>query len=58
MSTTDSFKAILGPDIEGKYYSQNSMAGFSSQGPTIDGRLKPDVAAPGNYTIMIIIIII
>jgi hypothetical protein len=48
MSTTDSLKASLGPDIESKYYSEQYMAGFSSQGPTVDGRLKPDIAAPGE----------
>lgn len=26
----------------------NGMAGFSSRGPTLDGRFKPDVAAPGT----------
>ena len=27
--------------------SQNRIAGFSSKGPTADGRMKPDVSAPG-----------
>ena len=27
------------------------MAGFSSRGPTDDGRIKPDLAAPGTYII-------
>jgi hypothetical protein len=26
------------------------VAGFSSQGPTADGRLKPDIHAPGKCT--------
>lgn len=28
-------------------YNENSVASFSSAGPTTDGRLKPDVVAPG-----------
>ncbi|WP_128476863.1 S8 family serine peptidase [Halorussus pelagicus] len=28
------------------HYSNNELEGFSSRGPTIDGRLKPDVVAP------------
>jgi subtilisin family serine protease/uncharacterized membrane protein len=31
--------------------SSNSVAGFSSRGPTADGRLKPDVVAPGAAVI-------
>lgn len=27
------------------------IAGFSSRGPTVDGRLKPDIMAPGSSTI-------
>jgi subtilisin family serine protease len=30
-------------------YTPNRMAVFSSIGPTHDGRIKPDVIAPGNY---------
>jgi len=29
-------------------YSTNSLAYFSSQGPTDDGRIKPDILAPGT----------
>jgi subtilisin family serine protease len=47
MSTTDSFRAIMGPNVDGKYYSEQFVAGFSSQGPVADGRLKPDITAPG-----------
>ena len=28
-----------------------ALAGFSSHGPTLDGRVKPDVTAPGNVVI-------
>jgi len=30
-------------------FSQESVAYFSSQGPALDGRLKPDIMAPGMY---------
>jgi subtilisin family serine protease len=30
-------------------YNENYIAYFSSIGPTHDGRIKPDVVAPGNY---------
>lgn len=29
-------------------YSEKNVADFSSQGPTTDGRLKPDICAPGH----------
>lgn len=29
----------------------NSLASFSSKGPTKDGRIKPDVVAPGQYIV-------
>ena len=31
--------------------TQDAIASFSSQGPTPDGRVKPDIAAPGTYII-------
>jgi hypothetical protein len=31
--------------------NRSGMAGFSSRGPTDDGRIKPDLAAPGTYII-------
>ena len=30
-------------------YSHHNLAGFSSRGPTFDGRIKPDVVAPGEF---------
>lgn len=32
----------------------NTMAGFSSRGPTSDGRIKPDVVAPGTNIISVL----
>ena len=32
-------------------YSKNNLACFSSRGPTLDGRYKPDLTAPGNPVI-------
>ena len=29
-------------------FSQDSLAGFSSRGPTSDGRLKPEICGPGR----------
>ncbi|MDR0926638.1 MAG: S8 family peptidase [Ignavibacteria bacterium] len=31
-----------------KYPPKDTISHFSSKGPTIDGRIKPDIAAPGN----------
>jgi subtilisin family serine protease len=31
-----------------EFYDSHSVAGFSSTGPTIDGRIKPDILAPGS----------
>lgn len=30
-------------------YNQNEIAYFSSEGPTTDGRMKPDIVSPGAY---------
>jgi hypothetical protein len=30
-------------------FSDDYVAGFSAQGPTSDGRLKPDIHAPGKH---------
>ena len=35
---------------KGEEYGPEAVAGFSSQGPTRDRRLKPDVLAPGFWT--------
>jgi serine protease AprX len=35
----------------GDYGDQNTMAGFSSTGPTADNRIKPDISAPGTNII-------
>jgi subtilisin family serine protease len=50
INSYDIMRAVMGPDIDAALYSDTSMAGFSSLGPTGDGRLKPDIAAPGWYT--------
>ena len=44
-SDTSNSNAIAGSTV----FSGNSMAFFSSQGPTLDGRMKPDVMAPGTH---------
>ncbi len=35
-------------DANGNYVSRGSVAGFSSRGPTLDGRIKPDLTANGT----------
>lgn len=51
INSYDVMRAVMGPDIKASLYSESSMAGFSSLGPVSDGRLKPDIAAPGWYTV-------
>lgn len=40
-------------DFNGKYHAHNwlnvgEISGFSSRGPTVDGRIKPDICSPGQ----------
>ena len=46
-------KAMIGPatpeEILSEAYSNYLLAPFSSLGPTSDGRIKPDLIAPGHY---------
>ncbi|KAN0042097.1 hypothetical protein ACTFIV_004656 [Dictyostelium citrinum] len=42
-NTSDSFTT------QPQFYNENNMGSFSSKGPTHDGRLKPDIVAPGEY---------
>lgn len=37
------------PHINNDMQGPNFLAEFSSRGPTTDGRMKPDVVAPGMY---------
>ena len=32
-----------------KYFNENQLSDFSSRGPTLDGRIKPDVVFPGEF---------
>ncbi len=41
------------PTIDALSDDPNSMAGFSSRGPTADGRTKPDVVAPGTWILSV-----
>lgn len=41
------YKGVVNKD--GTKYNRDSLAGFSSRGPTQDGRVKPDVCAVGWY---------
>ena len=35
-----------------KYFDKNSLAWFSSRGPTFDNRNKPDICAPGKILLL------
>jgi subtilisin family serine protease len=48
LNSHDSWRAMTAGKANKKQYSEIFMAGFSSEGPTADGRLKPDLAAPGD----------
>ncbi len=44
------WKNLDGKDIKySSYYPPETMAGFSSEGPRVDGKMKPDIAAPGAF---------
>jgi len=38
----------FGPDLSGSMKGKDYLAYFSSRGPTADGRIKPDIVAPGK----------
>lgn len=39
-----------GVGVAGSSYNPpDTMAGFSSSGPTFDGRVKPDITTPGSF---------
>eukprot|EP01132_Coremiostelium_polycephalum_P005413 gene5413-6752_t len=38
-------------DLGPSKLNQNNVASFSSKGPTLDGRIKPDVIAPGLFVV-------
>jgi hypothetical protein len=44
-------KNVLSAGATQRAVSAESMAGFSSCGPTIDGRIKPDITIPGSQII-------
>lgn len=41
------------PDQGAQGDDPNTIAGFSSRGPTADGRIKPDVVAPGTWVLSV-----
>ena len=41
------------PDQGAEGDDPNTLAGFSSRGPTADGRIKPDVVAPGTWVLSV-----
>ena len=41
-----------GPDATPEMKGPNYVAAFSSKGSTVDGRIKPDIIAPGRFYFM------
>ncbi|HDI85912.1 MAG TPA: hypothetical protein ENF83_00705, partial [Candidatus Korarchaeota archaeon] len=41
----------VGATTNPPFFAPGSIADFSSRGPTTDGRIKPDVVAPGYYVV-------
>lgn len=41
------FAASTLTSTNSRYYGPNNLAEFSSLGPAFDGRMKPDIVAPG-----------
>ena len=49
LNSRESWKSIMQSNSISEVLGQDSLAYFSSQGPTADNRLKPDLTAPGYY---------
>ncbi|MFZ3590900.1 S8 family serine peptidase [Bacillus sp. DJP31] len=45
VGATENYRPSFGTNAD----NQNHVATFSSRGPTTDGRIKPDIMAPGTY---------
>ncbi|MBQ0160880.1 MAG: S8 family serine peptidase [Bacteroidales bacterium] len=48
-TTRNSWQALDGNWYSASYSTVNDIANFSSLGPTLDNRCKPDITAPGQY---------
>ena len=48
-----SWQAYKGYNVDGAIYGPQTVANFSSKGPTADGRFKPDMVAPGDSLMML-----
>jgi len=48
-TTKSTWPSKTGPQDYSLSYEVSGLCGFSSQGPTRDGRVKPDLAAPGAW---------
>lgn len=47
LNTNDAFKSYIGTEKATSVFNPNGVAFFSSEGPTNDNRMKPDILAPG-----------
>jgi subtilisin family serine protease len=51
-TSKNSWKSLNGSNQTADYFTTiGAIAPFSSKGPTIDGRIKPDITAPGNVIV-------
>jgi serine protease AprX len=48
VGASESERTGLPPYLSGYADDRNEIASFSSRGPTLDGRIKPDIVAPGT----------
>lgn len=48
-NTKNSWTALNGNHTHYSQYNTDSISGFSSHGPTLDNRTKPDITAPGCF---------
>ncbi|KAG2378065.1 hypothetical protein C9374_008687 [Naegleria lovaniensis] len=47
-STTEYYKLTISQNVNTTVYNMENLSSFSSRGPTVDGRIKPDIVAPGQ----------
>lgn len=48
---TTSYTSLINSNVTNTTEAEGEIAEYSSQGPTVDGRVKPEITAPGNYVL-------